>query len=84
MAVTNAIPPPGDGLAYQAPALAEGGILLIEREMRCDQGQDAAGLQGVNGFGEEVIIQGKLLPLVFEFEIGERHVADHGVDAAFW
>ena len=46
-----------------------------------DQCQHAAGLQGVDGFGEEVIVQGELLPLVVELEVGERHVADDGVDA---
>ena len=48
-----------------------------------DQGQDAAGLQGVDGFGEEVIVQGQLLPVIVELEVGERHVADHGVNAVF-
>ena len=46
-----------------------------------DQGQDAAGLQGVDGLGEEVIVQRQLLAAIVELEVGERHVADHGVDA---
>ena len=37
--------------------LADGGILLVEREVAGDQGQDAAGLQGVDGLGEEEIVQ---------------------------
>ena len=60
--------------------LADAGILLVEREMRCDQGQHAAGLQGVDRLGEEKIVQGKLLPVIVELHVGERHVADHGVD----
>ena len=46
-----------------------------------DQGQHAAGLQGVDGLGEEEIMQRELLPAVVELEVGERHVADHRVDA---
>ena len=49
--------------------------------MRRDQGQHAAGLQGVDGLGEEVIVQGQLLAVIVELEVGEGHVADHGVDA---
>ena len=60
--------------------LADGGVLLVEREMAGDQGQDAAGLQGVNGLGEEEIVQGELLAAVVELDVGERHVADHRVD----
>ena len=57
--------------------------MLVEREMRRDQGQHAAGLQGVDGLGEEVIMQGELLPVIVELEVGERHVADHRVNAVF-
>ena len=46
-----------------------------------DQGQHAAGLEGVDGLGEEVIMQGQLLPVIVELEVGERHVADHRVNA---
>ena len=46
-----------------------------------DQGQHAAGLQCVNRLGEEVIVQGQLLPVVLELHVGEGHVADHRVDA---
>ena len=46
-----------------------------------DQCQHAAGLQGVDGLGEEVVVQGELLAVVVELQVGERHVADHGVDA---
>ena len=42
--------------------LADGGVLLVEREVAGDQGQHAAGLQGVDGLGEEVIVQRQLLP----------------------
>ena len=46
-----------------------------------DQCQHAAGLQGVDGLGEEVIVQRQLLAVIVELEVGERHVADHRVDA---
>jgi len=42
-----------------------------------------ARLQSVDGFGEEVIVQGQFLPAVIELEIGKGHVADDGVDAVF-
>ena len=61
--------------------LADGGVLLVEREVRRDQCHHAAGLQGVDGLGEEVIVQGQLLAAVVELQVGERHVADDGVDA---
>ena len=70
-----------DEVGLRAEILADGGILLVEREMRRDQGQHAAGLQGVDGLGEEVIMQGELLAVIVELEVGERHVADHRVDA---
>ena len=41
--------------------LADGRVLLVEREMAGDQGQDAAGLQGVDRLGEEEIVQRQLL-----------------------
>ena len=46
-----------------------------------DQGQHAAGLEGVDRLGEEVIVQGELLAAIVELQVGERHVADHRVDA---
>ena len=62
--------------------LADGGVLLVEREMAGDQGQDAAGLQGVERLGDEEIVQRQLLAAVVELDVGKRQVADHGVDAA--
>ena len=62
--------------------LADGGVLLVEREMAGDQGQDAAGLQGVERLGEEEVVQRQPLAAVVELDVGKRHVADHGVDAA--
>ena len=70
-----------DEIGLRAEIFADGGILLVEREMRRDQGQHAAGLQGVDGLGEEVIVQRQLLPVIVELEVGEGHVADHRVDA---
>lgn len=57
--------------------------MLVEREMGRDQDQHATGLQGIDRFGEEVIVQGEFLTVVVHLEIGERDVADHGVDAGF-
>ena len=92
MSVTTAVPSrlkASDGRriaprksARSAEVLADGGVLLVEREMAGDQGQDAAGLQGVDRLGEEEIVQRQLLPAVVELDVGEGHVADHGVDAA--
>ena len=91
MSVTTAVPSrlkASDGRriaptksALRAEIFADGGVLLVEREMRRDQGQHAAGFQGVDGLGEEVIVQGQLLPVIVELQVGERHVADHRVDA---
>ncbi len=63
--------------------LADGRVLLVEREMAGDQGEDAAGLQRVNRLGEEEVMQRQPLAGVLELDVGERHVADHGVDASF-
>ena len=67
-------------VGFRAEIFADAGILLVEREMRCDQSQHAAGLQGVNGLGDEKIVERKFLPVIVELYVGERHVADHGVD----
>ena len=93
MSVTTAVPSrlkASDGRriaptksAFDGEVLADGGVLLVEREMRGDQGQHAAGLQGVDGLGEEEIVQGQLLAAIVELEVGEGHVADHRVDAVF-
>ena len=71
MSVTTAVPSrlkASDGRriaptksAFEREILADGGILFVEREMRRDQCQHAAGLQGVDGLGEEVIVQRQLL-----------------------
>ncbi len=37
-----------DEVGLRGEIFADGGILLVERVMRRDQGQDAAGLQGVD------------------------------------
>ena len=71
-----------DEIGLRAEILADGGVLLVEREVRRDQGEDAAGLQGVDGLGEEEIVQRQLLAAIVELEVGEGHVADHRVDAA--
>ena len=91
MSVTTAVPSrlnASDGRriaptksAFEAQIFADGGILLVEREVGRDQCQHAAGLQGVDGFGEEVIVQGQLLAAIVELEVGERHIADDGVNA---
>ena len=93
MSVTTAVPSrlkASDGRriaptksAFEREIFADGGVLLVEREVRRDQCQHAAGFQGVDGLGEEVIMQGKLLAAIVELQVGERHVADDGVNAVF-
>ena len=60
--------------------LADGGVLLVQREMRGDHGEHAAGLQGVGRLGDEVVVQREALPVVFQLHVGEGHVADHRVE----
>src|SRR5262249_9649849 len=61
-----------------------GGVLLVEGEVRRDQSQDAAGSKGVDGLGEEVIVQRELPAVVVELQVGEWDVPDHRVDAVLW
>jgi len=42
---------------YVCQTLTNRDVLLVEREMRRDQRQHAAGLQGIDRLGEEVIVQ---------------------------
>ena len=60
--------------ARSAEVLAEGAILLVEREMAGDQGQYAAGLQGVERFGEEEIVERQLVAVVVH--VGHRRTVD--------
>jgi hypothetical protein len=59
--------------------LANGSVLLVQREMRGHNRQDAAGLQGVGGLGDEIVVDAEPLAVVVQLLIGERHVADHRV-----
>ena len=52
--------------ALLGQVLAGGGVLLVERVMAGDQGQDAAGLQGVERLGDEEIVQRQLLAAIVE------------------
>ena len=61
-------------------AFANGGVLLIERVMTGHNGEDAAGLQRVDAFGNEIIMQGEFMAMIADRDIGERRVADDGVD----
>src|SRR5579871_10207 len=61
--------------------LAYRGVLLVQREMRCHHCQHAAGLQGVDGLGEEVVMERELLSLISELQVGKGDVADGRVDA---
>ena len=70
-----------DKIGLGAQVLADGGILLVEGAVRRDHGQHAAGLQGVDGLGQEEVMQRQLLPVIVELEVGEGHVAYHRVDA---
>ena len=74
-------PDRSDEVRLHLQVFADGGILLVERVMGRDEGQHAAGLKGVDRLGEEVIVQGKLLAVIVELEVGEGHVADHRVNA---
>src|SRR3984885_6396708 len=62
--------------------LADSGILLVERVVRRHQGEDAAGPERIDRFGEEEIVQREFLAAILELEIGEGNVADRRVDAA--
>ncbi len=42
---------------------ADGGVLLVQREVRGHHGENAAGLQGVHRLGDEVIVEGEALPV---------------------
>ena len=57
-------------------------VLLVEGVMAGDQGEDAAGFQGVERLGDEEIVQRQLAAAELEPHVGERRVADHGVDAS--
>ena len=80
----------GEGIGGQADRPEEVGllgerlphssVLLVEREMARDQGQDPAGLQGVEGLGEEEVMQGELLAVIVEANVGEGDVADDRID----
>ena len=59
--------------------LADGGVLLVQREMRGHNREDAAGLQGVGGLGDEVVVELNRWPWCSSFYVGEGDVADHRV-----
>ncbi len=44
-------------VGLRAEIFADGGVLLVERVVRSDQGEDAAGFERVDGLGEEEIVQ---------------------------
>ena len=69
--------------ALRGEVLANGGVLLVERVVRTDQGEHATGLQGINRLGEEIVVQRESLAAVVEFDIGEGDVPDHRINAAF-
>ncbi len=69
-------------IGYGSQPFAERAVLFVERVMRRDKGEHAAGLQGIDGLGEEVIVQGEFLAPVIELKVGERHVANDGINPA--
>ena len=69
--------------ACPARLFAHRRILLVERVMRGDDRQDAAGLQRIQRLGNEVIMECQPLAVIVELDIGKRRIADHGVDLAF-
>ena len=72
-----------DEIRLRRQVFADGGILLVEREVGGDQRQHAAGLERVDRLGEEEVVQRMFLPAIVELEVGEGHVADDRVHAAF-
>ena len=66
--------------AWAASMLADGRVLLVEREMAGDHGEDAAGFQGFDRLGDEKVVEGELLAVEVELDVGEGDVADHGVE----
>src|SRR5262245_20674463 len=70
-----------DEIGFRSDILAEGRVLLVEREVTGDQGENRAGLERVHGPSEEVVMEGELLAAVFKFDIGEGYIADYRVDA---
>ena len=55
-------------------------VLLVEREVAGDEGEDPAGLQSVDGLREEEVMEREPLAAVGELHIGKRRVADNRVD----
>jgi len=51
--------------------------------MRGDERQHSPRLQGIDRFGEEIIVQREFPAVVVELEVRERDVADDGIDAVF-
>src|SRR5687767_2766066 len=51
----------------------EGGVLFVEREAAGDEGQDAVGLEAVERFGDEEIMQRDLLSTVVNSDVGKWH-----------
>ena len=43
--------------ALDAKLFADGGVLFVEGEVRRDQCEHTAWLQGIDGLGEEIIVQ---------------------------
>ena len=67
--------------AFVREVLADRGVLLVERVVRGDEGQDAAGPQGVERFREEEVVEREPRAAVLELHVGKRRVPDDGVDA---
>ena len=61
-------------------SFAGGGVLLVEREVGGDDRQHPAGAQGVERLGQEVIVQRQLLALLVGLHVGERNVANNGIN----
>jgi len=82
----------GEGLGGQADGaqeirllrerLPQAWMLLVQGVVRGDQGQHAARLQDIKGFRQEEVMQGEARPVIVQPKVGERHIADDGVDTA--
>ena len=62
--------------------LADGGVLLVEREVAGDKREDTAGFQRIDGLRKEEVVERQAKAAMLELDVGKRHVPDHGVDAA--
>src|SRR5262249_37323141 len=69
-----------DKVGPRGQVLPDGGILFVQAEVTCDEGEDAPWLQSVNGLCEKEVVEGKLHPAVIEPQVRKGHVPDDGIN----